>query len=537
MEKRAYKILAVDDEKLNLVILQSCLKGENYEITSTTDTAEALAAFKSINFDVILLDVMMGGIDGFELRKLIREYNAKIPIIFLTSLLDDIDSTLISKIASDQSSYYLNKSFKKDVIIEKIEQAIRVYREENEMSLFYKQVETDITLASEVQRIMLPPWCKVTDKMIHTYYYEPKFKVSGDLVEFFELENDKFLFCLGDISGHGIQAALYMTAIQTFIKSVVLEYKHEELEVHEILNRINSFFMDELRSDNYMTCLITIIDYKEKKLISQSAGHPHLICCSPSKGTAELVDYHGKGGIPIGWQSTYKYQESENIVLDINDDDIFVGYTDGLTDLTNQNNESVGIELLLGLLGTIATDTGIFGMPYKLKNALSQIGYNQDNDDTTIVALQRRERKDSDLILMLSQSVTDVSKSVKLVADFVMDKIDSIATATRVELLLSEFLNNVVIHNVAGKYSSKSMIAIKIIIDDHHVYISVLDRSEQWSQEEKMALSMEASEIFDKLNEERATSGRGLAIIRSIAKQIHRRYYDGLNETKFIVEI
>lgn len=120
MENR-YKILAVDDEKFNLLLLESCLQSESCDLVTCNDALKAFSEFKKADFDVILLDILMDGIDGFEVRQLIRSRNKKIPIIFLTSLLDDINSTLVNRITADQYSYYLNKSFNKKTLIEKIE--------------------------------------------------------------------------------------------------------------------------------------------------------------------------------------------------------------------------------------------------------------------------------------------------------------------------------------------------------------------------------------------------------------------------------
>ena len=137
MEPR-YQILAVDDEQFSLVLLRSCLQDENCHLVTCDNALAALEEIKRHEFDVVLLDIMLGAIDGFELRKLIRGLNPKLPIIFLTSLLDDIDSRLINRIADDRYSYYLNKSFKKQQLLAKIEHAVRLYREEQEAVNFYR---------------------------------------------------------------------------------------------------------------------------------------------------------------------------------------------------------------------------------------------------------------------------------------------------------------------------------------------------------------------------------------------------------------
>lgn len=165
MENR-YKILAVDDEKFNLLLLESCLQSESCDLVTCNDVLKAFSEFKKADFDVILLDILMDGIDGFEVRQLIRSRNKKIPIIFLTSLLDDINSTLVNRITADQYSYYLNKSFNKKTLIEKIEQAVQTYRESAAANGFLQKIESDLALAGEVQRLVLPNWCQINDQLI-----------------------------------------------------------------------------------------------------------------------------------------------------------------------------------------------------------------------------------------------------------------------------------------------------------------------------------------------------------------------------------
>lgn len=296
-----YQILAVDDEKFTLVLLQSCLKDENCTLVTCDNALDALEEIKKRPFDVILLDIMLGAIDGFELRKLIRDVNPKLPIIFLTSLMDDIDSRLISRIADDRYSYYLNKTFKKQQLKDKIEHAVTFYREEQEAAKFYRHLDFELGLAREVQRVLLPPWCSLNGDLLSTYLHEPCFRVSGDVFDIIALEDGRHLVFLGDIVGHGVQAALYMSAIQSYLKVQHNSSSSQALEPHEVLNRLGVFFNNNLRGENHMTCLVAIFDFRRNHLVFQNAGHPGIIRCSRREGRAFEVDAQGRGGFPIGW--------------------------------------------------------------------------------------------------------------------------------------------------------------------------------------------------------------------------------------------
>ena len=110
------KVLAVDDVEANLMIIRGCLKGGGFEIVTCTNAVDALQKFKEQYFDILLLDVIMPGIDGFELRKLIRATDPDRPIIFLTSMVEDKNMTMLNQITWDANTsryiyYRLTENF------------------------------------------------------------------------------------------------------------------------------------------------------------------------------------------------------------------------------------------------------------------------------------------------------------------------------------------------------------------------------------------------------------------------------------------
>jgi sigma-B regulation protein RsbU (phosphoserine phosphatase) len=543
-----YQILAVDDEKFSLVLLQSCLKDENCTLVTCDNALDALEEIKKRQFDVVLLDIMLGAIDGFELRKLIRDVNPKLPIIFLTSLMDDIDSRLISRIADDRYSYYLNKSFKKQQLKDKIEHAVTIYREEQEAAKFYRHLDLELGLACEVQRVLLPLWCTLNGDLLSTYLYEPCFRVSGDAFDIIGLEDGRHLVFLGDIVGHGVQAALYMSAIQSYLKVQHNSSSSQVLEPHMVLNRLSGFFNNNLRGENHMTCIVAIFDFRRNHLVFQNAGHPALIRCSRREGRAFEVDTQGRGGFPIGWFPQKMYLAEDNVECNFDDDDVFILYTDGLIDLQNEAEETVDEEVMLDHLGAFTELTNVIPTPFLLCSALEQIGYSFPKDDVCVVEVRKNpeciplpETADGEQLIMLrliSLRTAEVSRCVEQFGRFVQERTDDEELATRVELLLSEFLNNVVEHDeeTHTRVQSGILVVVKIEPPDQ-VLATVLDR-QSGTAEDKLHIPMpeDASEVLEHCNRTLTSSGRGLAIIRTIADSIMRKHFKGLNQTEFVIK-
>lgn len=531
-----YRVLAVDDEEFNLLLLEACLPADRFWLTSCRDGQSALAEFKRGTFDVILLDILMEGIDGFEVRQLIRERNKKVPIIFLTSLLDDIDSSLVNRITADPYSYYMNKSFSKKMLLEKIEQVVATYREVDASDCLYRRIEDDLELAGGVQKILLPPWCGSSDQLLYSYCYEPNFKVSGDVFQVSRIDARHCFFLIGDIAGHGIQAALYMTALQAFLKLLLADLGRQVLRPHIIMNRINEFFRNDLHGENYMTCLIGIFDFSRNTLELHNAGHPGLLVCSPSDGSVREVNPERRGSIPIGWRGGNPYLESENVRFHFEDDDIFLGYTDGLFDLCRSEDErSLDQETFLKLFGSLGAQAHPASIPFQLRSALEQIGYQIAPDDVFIVAMQKRRGRTGSFVRYLQPRTSDVSRMVGEAAAFVQKETGNSDAATRCELLLSEFLNNIVLHGFEGARQTCAGILIEVRVRADRVLISVLDRGRQWGIDPK--LQKRATAVLESLNDSRSVSGRGMPIILQIASTVSRKRYRSMNETDFTVKL
>ncbi|MBO7108080.1 MAG: response regulator, partial [Verrucomicrobia bacterium] len=89
------KILAVDDDSFMRQLIARCLPEPDFIVTPCPNAMEAMAIFKEKHFDLLILDIMMPGISGLQLRSLIRQENATIPIMLLTAKVVDAEGSLL----------------------------------------------------------------------------------------------------------------------------------------------------------------------------------------------------------------------------------------------------------------------------------------------------------------------------------------------------------------------------------------------------------------------------------------------------------
>jgi len=483
MDQKHPNILVLDDERFILVTVKSCLRGENFNVTTADDVQVALSEFKNGNFDVIVTDILMSSIDGFKFRDLIREYNKSVPIIFLTSLLDDIDNSLLSRITSDQHSYYLNKSFTKKTLLEVLHKALAASQAVDGVKALQKQIEADLTLASQVQRMMLPRWCVIEHNYAASYLYEPFYKVSGDLFELIDLGGDRCLCVIGDVAGHGIHAALCMSPLQVLIKRIVFENGGDKVSVHEILSQLNDFLCLHFSVGQYMTCLAAIWDFRHNHLIYQTAGHPDLICLDAAAGEIRELNPRQLGNLPLGMLPDNVYREQDNVEVDFTDESVFIAFTDGLLDIGSQSSPDsfLGEETLLPLIASLNRIETVLAIPCHLRNAIAQIGYDFPSDDTFLFAIKKQDSRDkSTQIRYIGASIKEIENAVIEVGDYISEVSGRENLAGRVELLLSEFLTNIVKHGLEKNQRLRDGIVLCLRLEGKQAWIEVLDHGKSW---------------------------------------------------------
>ena len=340
------KLLAIDSESVNLLLLEEALKGKDIDVDCCGVGSEAVELIKKNEYDIILLDIVMPDMDGFELRKLIRTHDEYLPIIYLTAIIDTVHNDLMEKISADQFTYYMKKPFDISRLLEMIRKVVKKYRSEDKTRKYYSTLEGNLELAAGVQNLLLPNWITIEEDFMMSSLYRPAYKVSGDIFEVTNVGPGRYFVLLGDIAGHGIQAALYMSAIQALLKLVIAESRN--IKIDDILNRLNSFFCVDMQKKNYMTCLVAMFDFNVNKLEFISAGHLSFFMHHGKEGSVELLNAENKGAIPVGWVADYKFDsKTEAVEVDFDDECSFFAVTDGIIEMSTADDRILGLKTLV----------------------------------------------------------------------------------------------------------------------------------------------------------------------------------------------
>ncbi len=512
------RVLAVDDAAANLAVIRGCLRGGNFELTTKNNALDALQSFKDNFFDVVLLDVLMPGISGFELRKLIREIDKERPIIFFTSMIDDANMTMLNQISWDPNTFYLSKLIDREVLVRKICEVTQSHRMRQSDRDRSNKLEEELHIAGNLQKMLLPPWCIMDDVMAAGSVYAPALLTSGDVFDVVKLSDKRYLYFLGDISGHGISAALYMTAIYTYLKMLP---NLAELGPEEIMDILNKFVCRKIKNNAYLTAVVMIVDYDKNQMLLHSAGHLPVLCYSASDGKLTNLECLSDA-VPLGWFEESVYKAEDTLVVQLKGDELFLAYTDGIYDLQDDTGQTMSTEEFNELVESVFDGADAIVLPHRILEVMFRLGYKHQNDDITFLAFQKHHGVLGAKEMIIPPQLPYVDK---LAAEFASITEDT-AMQMRIELCLHEYLNNAIIHGRKSGDSDRPIYA-EILPAGETFVIRILEDGEPWNVTEKES----GNEDFSA--PELATSGRGLQIMQSITESMKYDSFAGVNEVIF----
>lgn len=535
------KILVIDDEKFSLTTVQACLRGENYELTLCLEPLDAYSNFKKADrYDVIITDINMNTINGFDLRDLIRASDKLVPIIFMSALTDNLDNALMRQISSDRYSYYMNKSFKKKDLLVMLDRVLEVPNALQEISRLKHDIDKDLKLGGQIQKLMLPPWSMVNDDFIASYIYEPQSLVSGDLHELFSLGNHRYISIVGDISGHGVSAALCMTPILLFIKNLIETQPAEKLTPDFILTRLNNIFCDNFNKIEYMTCLIALWDFENNRLTYHTAGHPDPICLDFKSKKLLNINPDKLGSLPIGIAKENQYLPQYNIEFNFTEDNLFLTFTDGLFDIGSSQYPDSFIEEseLFDLITSLTDSECTVTLPFLIRNFIEQIGYDFPTDDLLLFAIRKNTAAPHHtFISKINTDINETNTMLDRVHEYLTNSTEKCLTSQEdsIEILLGEVLINAVQHGKDIANAANNGIIVQIRPLQRKVEITVLERGVFWDTDRNFS-GAEMDRLLNELNDNFMQHGRGLPLIYSIASTVTRMHYHGLNKSVFYIE-
>jgi phosphoserine phosphatase RsbU/P len=324
------RILIADDQEHVLDALEFLLKGCGFSTVAVSDPARALAALDSERFDAILMDLnyardTTSGKEGLELVSQIRSRDQVLPIVVMTAW-GTVDQAVeaMRRGASD----FVQKPWDNHELVHKLQDQLSTAEVQRRTQ---RQRDDELSEAREIQTNLLPKTLPQVPGYEIAALTQPMRFVGGDYYNVVSIGADEVAFCIADVAGKGLPAALLMSSLQAALSPLI----HQHLPPREICHRLNTVFCDLMPVGKFISLFYGVLNTAEKRLAYCNAGHnPPLLIRAGGK-SMEL----NTGGAVLGQFPEWRYEQRE---LHMESGDRLMVFTDGLVEAGNAQDEPFG---------------------------------------------------------------------------------------------------------------------------------------------------------------------------------------------------
>ncbi len=347
------RILVVDDNEMNRDILIRHLERQGHQVLAVENGSRCLQVLSEELFDLVLLDIMMPGLNGYQvLEKLKADARLReIPVIMISAL-DEMDS--VAHCISLGAEDYLPKSFDPILLKARIS-AIMVKRQYRDQEQKYiqalmetqRQLEKELAEAAEYVRGLLPPPL-TKGELTAQWIFQPSAKLGGDCFDYHWLDEDHFAVYLLDVSGHGIGAALLSVSVMNVLRAQSLP-RAVFHDPSSVLGALNVNFQMENQNNMYFTIWYGVWNRKTHTMTYASAGAPPAILVATGTDCTELATTD----LIIGVETDYSYENRE---VQVNSGSRLYLFSDGVYEIRKDTGKMLVFREFVDLLSYQSLD-------------------------------------------------------------------------------------------------------------------------------------------------------------------------------------
>ncbi len=380
-------LLLVDDSEPSREILKRHLERQGHRVTSASGGAEALSLLETATFDLIILDYMMPGMNGYQVLKRIKEEEqwSHIPVIMISAV-EEMDS--VASCIELGAEDYLPKQFNPVLLQARIGISLEKKRLRDQEFLYMKALlESQNVLAGELSdaadyvRGLLPAPMEA-GPVRADWLFLPSAQLGGDCFNYYWVDEDCLVFYLMDVSGHGVRAALLSVSIMNLLHSRTLS--GDDLKnPAEVLTYLNRNFQMEEQNNMYFSLWYGVYHRKTGVLRFSSAGAPPALLIRKEDGEAgnpqRLLSRNPIVG--MDQEAAYSVQETETAR-----GDQLLLFSDGVYEVERKDGAMMDYDKFVSLVSSGDTED------LEVEKILNRIeGYTQRtsfDDDFSLVLFQ-----------------------------------------------------------------------------------------------------------------------------------------------------
>lgn len=378
MMSNSLKILVVDDFPANRLLVSRHLQKLGHDVIEASDGQEAIDQFEAERPDIIILDVMMPGMDGYDAAREIkaRANGVWTPILFLSALTKGEEQIKGLEIGGDD---YLTKPVSLELLEAKIMSLQRIADMQRqlvqttaELRRYHQQAEAENETAHHLMERMINH-NRLNDEMLQ-HWVLPASRFSGDMVAAARSHDGRLYILHADSTGHGLTAALPLFPLSQIFYAMVAE----GLDLRELVTEMNQRIKRLVPVERFVAAIVVVIDQKRGRMEVWNGGCPDLLFLNRHNQVIKrFPSMHTALGI-----MDYNELYAETVVHKDCGGGKLVVYSDGLLDAKNAEGKFFGEEGIVAALEGAAEE----GCLMALIDAMTlHLGEEVAHDDISII--------------------------------------------------------------------------------------------------------------------------------------------------------
>lgn len=323
-------ILIVDDTPANLRLLSQMLSEQGYQVRPVLEGRLALIAAQVKPPDLILLDIRMPDLNGYQVcERLKSDSKTKdIPIIFISAL-DAIQDKV--KAFTVGGVDYITKPFHVEEVLARVETHLALHKLQEQLELANQKMTQELALAGEVQEgFFLQELPELSGWQLSIKLKSAR-ETSGDFFDVIPLPRGYYGILMADVVDKGVAAALFMALSWSLFRTYAADFpSHPEM----VLTSVNQRILTDTSASQFVTVFYAVLDPASGRFVYANAGHsPPLVLNSQSGEKLQRLELTGK---PLGLFEDEFWEQGE---IELSPGDVVVIYTDGVSEAQNEQQE------------------------------------------------------------------------------------------------------------------------------------------------------------------------------------------------------
>lgn len=391
MSDKIDKILVVDDSLIIREVLCTQIEELGYAADKAENGREAIDKLESDNYDLLILDIIMPIMDGYEVLEYIKNSTAleHIPVIMITDV-EEIES--VARCIELGAEDYLPKNFNLVILKARLEASLEKKRLRDMEMAYLAKLEEDfisekqekermlqeLTIAHNIQQSLLPEKTPDFDDFDIAAINIPAWQVGGDFFDFITVSSRKLGLVIADVSGKGVPAALFMALSRAFIRATAVR----DEEPLSPMQHTNSLLLEDADSGMFVTVFYAILDIPSRTISYVNAGHNPPILFHRKAESLEILEAEG---IALGVVDEIEFEVKST---SMDDGDVLILYTDGITEAFNPEKDEYGEERLIQIVTENSQRTAAEIIEKVKEDVDSFAGEEPQSDDFTIMVVK-----------------------------------------------------------------------------------------------------------------------------------------------------